>query len=328
MTNKELVEFYMAYIGHEKYAKAMADNLLTKENIDKQASRGGSVGEWYNNKYSKQNPSLTNKQYLMQFADKGWYGGDCVCSIKGVLFYGNRYGGPSNNPYYRSELDMSIKSMANACTDKKEKKDFAKAEIGEFMWNDDYSHCALVTKKGSMDTECAPSLDGMAEVKFDYQPDWVGCGKLPWVTYVSDVTPTPVKIKAGDVVTIAEGAVYGGSAKGTKVPKKYCGVPYRVDRVQIVKEEECALIKDPLNSWVPTRYLTVVPQEEGIKKGSAVKILKGAVYGGADAGVKVPSIYIGTVSYVSKVETHKGVKEALLKNLKSWVPLKYLKLVR
>ena len=325
MTNLELVEYYKQYIGHEKYAKAMADNLLTTSNINKQANRGGSVGDWYNNKYSKQDPSLTNKQYLMKFADKGWYGGDCVCSIKGVLFYGNRYGGPSEN--YNSKYDFTIKEMADACTDKKTKADFAKAEVGEFMWNGDYSHCALVSKKGSMDTECAPSLDGVAEVKFDYQPDWVGCGKLPWVTYVSDVTPTPVVIKAGDVVTIAQGAVYGGSDKGTKVPNKYCGVPYRVSRVQVVKEERCALI-EALNSWVPCRYLTVVPQEEGIKKGSAVKILKGAVYGGSDAGVPVPKIYINTISYVSKVGTHAGVKEALLKNLNSWVPVKYLKLVR
>lgn len=325
MTNLELVEYYKQYIGHEKYAKAMADYLLTESEINKQANRSGSVGDWYK-KPNKINPNLTNKQYLMQFTNGKWYGGDCVCSIKGVLFYGNRYGGPNHN--YNSEYDFSIKEMADACTDKKTKADFAKAEVGEFMWNADYSHCALVSKKGSMDTECAPSLDGVAEVKFDYQPDWSGCGKLPWVEYVSDVQPVPAIVKAGDVVIIAKGAVYGGSAKGTPIPSKYCGIPFRVDRCQIVKEERCALIKDTLNSWVPCRYLTVVPQEEGIKKGSCVKILKGAVYGGSDSGVKVPSIYINTNSYVEKIETHKGVKEALLKNLKSWVPLKYLKLVK
>ncbi|MBO4703973.1 MAG: hypothetical protein J5617_04020 [Bacilli bacterium] len=324
MTNLELVNYYKQYIGHEKYAKAMADYLLTESEINKQANRSGSVGDWYK-KSNKINPNLTNQQYLMQFTDGKWYGGDCVCSIKGVLFYGNRYGGPDHN--YNSNYDFSIKEMANACTDKKSKADIKKAEIGEFMWNEDYSHCALVSVNGSKDVECAPSLDGVAEVDLDYQPDWAGCGKLPWVTYVSDVNPSPVVIKAGDVVTIAQGAVYGGSDKGVKVPNKYCGVPYRVSRVQMVKEERCALIEE-LNSWVPCRYLTVVPQEEGIKKGSCVKILKGAVYGGADKGVPVPKIYINTNAYVSKVGTHGGVKEALLKNLNSWVPVKYLKLVR
>ena len=324
MTNLELVKDLMEYIGHEKYAKAMADYLLTEDAINKQANRSGSVGDWYK-KANKTDPSKTNKQYLMQFTNGKWYGADCVGAIKGVLFYGNRYGGPVNN--YNSDYDFSIEHMAKSCTDVKKKADFAKAEVGEFMWNEDYSHCALVSKKGSKDVECAPSLDGLAEVDLTYQPDWVGCGKLPWVNYVSDVTPAPVVIKAGDVVTIAQGAVYGGSAKGTKVPNKYCGVPYRVSRVQNVKDERCALIEE-LNSWVPTRYLTVVPQEEGIKKGSTVRILKGAVYGGSDAGVAVPKIYINTIAYVSKVGVHKGVKEALLKNLNSWVPVKYLKLVR
>ena len=83
-----------------------------------------------------------------------------------------------------------------------------------------------------------------------------------------------------------------------------------------------------MNSWVPARYLTVVSQAEAIKAGSCVKIGAGAVYGGSAKGVKVPSCYIGTNSYVEKIATHKGVKEALLKNLNSWVPLKYLTLVR
>ena len=326
MTNLELVNELSKYIGHEKYAKAMADNLLTTSEINKQANRSGSVGDWYR-KTSKQNPDLTNKQYLMEYADKGWYGADCVGAIKGVLFFGNRYGGPTTSPYYSSDKDMSIEKMAKSCTDVKKKADFSKAEVGEFMWNEDYSHCALISKKGKKDIECAPSLDGLAEVDLDYQPDWVGCGKLPWVKYVSDVQPSPAVIKAGDIVTIAKGAVYGGSSKGVKVPSEYCGKPYRVDRCQVVKEERCALIHE-LNSWVPCRYLTVVPQEEGIKKGSLVKILKGAIYGGSAKGTKVPSIYINTNSYVEKVATHNGVKEALLKNLNSWVPLKFLKLIR
>ena len=324
MTNLELVNELSKYIAHEKYAKAMADYNLTTDTINSQANRSGSVGEWYK-KPSKQNPDITNKQYLMDYANKGYYGADCVGAIKGVLFYGNRYGGPSDK--YKSDYDFSIEHMAKNCTDVKKKADFSKAEVGEFMWNEDYSHCALVSKKGSKDIECAPSLDGLAEVDLTYQPDWVGCGKLPWVKYVSDVQPSPVVIKAGDIVTIAKGAVYGGSSKGVKVPSEYCGKPYRVDRCQIVKEERCALIHE-LNSWVPCRYLTVVPQEEGIKKGSCVKILKGAVYGGSAKGTKVPSIYINTISYVEKVATHNGVKEALLKNLNSWVPLKFLKLIR
>lgn len=325
MTSLELADELDKYLGHEKYAKAMADNLLTTAEINKQANRSGSVGDWYK-QTSKQDKTKTNKQYLLQFADKGWYGADCVGAIKGILFFGNKFGGPSNSPDYSSDKDMSIKTMASKCTDKKTKADFSKAEVGEFMWTDDYGHCALVTVAGKKDTECAPSLDGLGQVDLDYQPNWAGCGKLPWVTYSSQPAPAPL-VKAGDVVTICKGAVYGGSAKGTPVPSAYCDKPYRVGKTQVVKNEYCALITE-LNSWVPARYLTVVSQAEAIKAGCCVKIGAGAVYGGSAKGVKVPSCYINTNSYVVKVASHNGTREALLKNLNSWVPLKYLTLVR
>ncbi|MBO7453586.1 MAG: hypothetical protein J6U54_24905, partial [Clostridiales bacterium] len=120
MTNLELVNELSKYIGHEKYAKAMADYLLTDASINKEANRSGSVGDWYK-KPNKQNPDITNKQYLMDYANKGYYGADCIGAIKGVLFYGNRYGGPNNN--YNSNYDFSIEHMAKSCTDVKKKAD-------------------------------------------------------------------------------------------------------------------------------------------------------------------------------------------------------------
>lgn len=64
-----------------------------------------------------------------------------------------------------------------------------------------------------------------------------------------------------------------------------------------------------------------------IVAGDKVKITTGAVYGGAYAktrGLKVPSVYIGKWYTASKVQTIMGTDEALIKELYSWVALKYL----
>ena len=61
-----------------------------------------------------------------------------------------------------------------------------------------------------------------------------------------------------------------------------------------------------------------------IKSGAKVKIKTGAVYGGASKGKKVPSAYIGKKYTVTKVQKNSGQSEALIRQLNSWVPTKYL----
>lgn len=63
------------------------------------------------------------------------------------------------------------------------------------------------------------------------------------------------------------------------------------------------------------------------KTGAKVKIQKGAVYGGASSGKKVGSAYIGKKYTVKKVQTNNNQMEALIKELNSWVPTKYLTIV-
>lgn len=67
-------------------------------------------------------------------------------------------------------------------------------------------------------------------------------------------------------------------------------------------------------------------QNSKIVAGDKVKIISGAVYGGLSTarGMKVPSAYIGKWYTVTKVQTNAGVEEALIKELYSWVALKYL----
>lgn len=71
-----------------------------------------------------------------------------------------------------------------------------------------------------------------------------------------------------------------------------------------------------------------VAATKAVTKGCKVTIREGAVYGGLTTarGKKVPySVYAnGRQHTVKDIDTHKGVKEALLKEINSWVALSYL----
>lgn len=66
--------------------------------------------------------------------------------------------------------------------------------------------------------------------------------------------------------------------------------------------------------------------QKPIVVGSKVRIKSGAVYGGSAKGVPVPSKYCGNVYTVDKVQKNNGQDEARIKELVSWVALKYLEL--
>ena len=83
-----------------------------------------------------------------------------------------------------------------------------------------------------------------------------------------------------------------------------------------------ALLKE-INSWVYIADLKVTKSGE-IKAGSVVTIRKGAVYGGLSTtrGKAVPKEQLAPRKYTgSKIETHNGVKEALLSDIMSCVAI-------
>lgn len=85
--------------------------------------------------------------------------------------------------------------------------------------------------------------------------------------------------------------------------------------------------------WVSLDYCTKTGSASAtsseVKVGSKVTVDSGAVYGGLTTarGTKVPSFVIGKQYTVSQIATHKGEKEALLKEITSWVAVKYLNVV-
>ena len=124
-------------------------------------------------------------------------------------------------------------------------------------------------------------------------------------------------VRAGDIVKI-KGNKY---ATGQKIPM---WVKLKKHTVKSVSGNK-ALLKE-INSWVYTADLEVTKSGE-IKAGSVVTIRKGAVYGGLSStrGKAVPKEQLAPKKHtVSKIETHNGVKEALLSDIMSWVAIKYL----
>ena len=64
------------------------------------------------------------------------------------------------------------------------------------------------------------------------------------------------------------------------------------------------------------------------KSGVSVKITGNATYGGASKGKIIPSAYLNKKYTVTRVQTNNRQQEALIKQLNSWVPTKYLELVK
>ena len=126
-------------------------------------------------------------------------------------------------------------------------------------------------------------------------------------------------VRAGDIVKI-KGSKY---ATGQRIPM---WVKLKKHTVKSVSGNK-ALLKE-INSWVYTADLEVTKSGE-IKAGSVVTIRKGAVYGGLSStrGKAVPKEQLAPKKHtVSKIETHNGVKEALLSDIMSWVAIKYLEM--
>lgn len=134
----------------------------------------------------------------------------------------------------------------------------------------------------------------------------------------SEDKPATATVRAGDIVKI-KGSKY---ATGQKIPM---WVKLKKHTVKSVSGDR-ALLKE-INSWIYISDLTVLQSSAKITVGSKVKIKPGATYGGLTAArdKAVPKEQLAPKKHtISKIETHKGVKEALLSDIMSWVAIKYL----
>ncbi|MBS5873421.1 MAG: N-acetylmuramoyl-L-alanine amidase [Clostridiales bacterium] len=144
--------------------------------------------------------------------------------------------------------------------------------------------------------------------------------------------PVPVKPSTGG----STGAIAVGStvkvigtkyATGQTIP---AWVKSTTHKVSEIKGDRALLGRDGgICSWVYLRDLTLVSggAAKPVEVGCKVTINKGAVYGGLTSarGSKVPLAQLAPKKHtVSKIQANKGVKEALLKEIMSWVAVSSL----
>lgn len=132
------------------------------------------------------------------------------------------------------------------------------------------------------------------------------------------------------------GAITVGSTVKVTGPKYATGqtipgwVKSTTHKVSEISGDRALLGRDGgICSWVYLRDLTLVSggASKPVEVGCKVTINKGAVYGGLTGvrGSKVPTAQLAPKKHtVGKIQVNKGVKEALLKEITSWVAVSSL----
>ena len=137
------------------------------------------------------------------------------------------------------------------------------------------------------------------------------------------------KIEKGDIVHFAGGKVYASStataATSTRSASK-CKVtataPGAKHPYHCVSEDGKGVY-----GWVDAAAVGAPTAAKPVEVGCQVTINKGAVYGGLTSarGSKVPAAQLAPKKHtVSKIQANKGVREALLKEIMSWVAVSSL----
>lgn len=263
-----------------------------------------------------QYPSFyTNARYAECKKDIGKRVHDCVGLIKGYLWSD----GSTAAPKYNAAQDVSANGMLSRCV---EHGNIGKLpEIpGILVFMD--GHVGVYEGNGYV-IECTVSCGGgVVRTALKSRP-WVHWGKCPWISYNSTTAaqkPSESTSKPGGGIKVGDKVKITGTnyATGQRVPTWVKLRKYTVSKVQDGK----ALLKE-ISSWVHTKDITVVSTaKKGVAVGSTVTIKKGAVYGGCTSarGKAVPSAQLAPTKHkVSRIQTNKGVKEALLGDISSWV---------
>ena len=171
-------------------------------------------------------------------------------------------------------------------------------------------------------------------------PHIIRARKNGWSDFVAAVkkeyealtNPAPAKPSAGSstgAITVGSTVKVTGTkyATGQTIPQWVKNATHKVSEIS---GDRALLGRDGgICSWVYLRDLTLVSggTAKPIEVGCKVTINKGAVYGGLTGarGSKVPAAQLAPKKHtVSKIQTNKGVKEALLKEITSWVAVSSL----
>lgn len=292
ITSNEFIQRLLDAAKNHKtvYANGMFGHLISEEIISQKAQQ---LPGWY---------TASRQAELRGLIEKEYFGFDCVCLVKGILWGWNgdaskKYGGA----VYQSNgvPDITEGQMINACNGVS--SDFTSLVPGEFLWMQ--GHCGVYIGDG-LAVECTPKWDNCVQItavgnlgsKSGYNSrTWSKHGKLPYVEYVQ----AGHEIAAGDLVKIASDAeYYGGAAMPAWVKDQNWYVKSR-DGARVVIEQNEAKTNS-IDSPVDVKYLTLVgsaePEPEPVPAADTVTVELLTLRRGENRG----NTQIGTVQTILK----------------------------
>lgn len=181
MNNIELKNKLLDIANNYKtvYAYGMWGQVITNSIIDAKAKQK-STKWWY---------TAARIKKLKALVGKGYFGFDCVCLIKSILWgWSGSTSKPNGGATYESNgvPDTNADGMIAKCTNVS--TDFSTIEIGEAVWLK--GHIGIYIGDGLV-VECTPAWKNNVQITKLSQRNWVKHGKLPYIIYKDTTSATP-----------------------------------------------------------------------------------------------------------------------------------------
>lgn len=214
------------------YANGMFGQPITKSIVEQKAKQ---IPRWY----GKNN----NKENILALVGKGYFGFDCVCLIKGLLWGWDGDASKTNGGavYCSNNVpDIGADEMLKVCKDIS--TNFKNIQPGEAVWTK--GHIGVYIGDGKV-IECTPKWNNDVQysnlANLGYTSGnsrvWNKHGKLPYIEYETPKNKVTVTKKSIDEVAkeVLQGKWGNGSERKTKLEK----AGYSYSEVQKKVNELC-----------------------------------------------------------------------------------------
>lgn len=191
------------------YANGVFGSPISESIISQKAKQ---LPNWY---------TAERQKTLRALIGKGYFGFDCVCLLKAILW---GWDGDASKSYggavYQSNgvPDITEESMIGKCSGVS--TDFSTIVPGEMLYM--AGHCGIYIGDG-LAVECTPKWDNGVQItavgnigsKSGYNSrTWLKHGKLPYVEYVSGMQTATPSTSAGSQITITLDTLRQGELRG------------------------------------------------------------------------------------------------------------------